>query len=71
MPIIENSKIQVDYVLQCINFIAKGRVRTLDPRRDVALREEQEIREAITGPFPMKRLRRNLRAPVLAEYETT
>lgn len=65
---------------------------TLDPRRDVALREKEEIRaarrktvwqagcqswyldangEAITWPFPMKRFRQDLRAPVLAEYETT
>jgi cation diffusion facilitator CzcD-associated flavoprotein CzcO len=92
MSIIENSEIQVGYVIQCIDLVAKGRVRTLEPRRDVALREKEAIRaalrktvwqagcqswyldangEAITWPFPMKRFRRDLRAPVLAEYETT
>jgi hypothetical protein len=92
MSIIENSEIQVGYVMQCIDLIAKGRVRTLTPRRDVALREKEAIRaalrktvwqagcqswyldangEAITWPFPMKRFREDLRAPVLADYETT
>jgi cation diffusion facilitator CzcD-associated flavoprotein CzcO len=44
MSIIENSEIQVGYILQCIQLIARGRVRTLNPRRDVAEREKAAIR---------------------------
>jgi len=90
MSIIENSEIQAGYVLQCIDLIAQGRVRLLNPRRDVAEHQKREIREAlkktvwqggcqswyldangeaISWPFPMKRFRDELRAPVLSEYE--
>ena len=47
MSIIENSEIQAGYVLQCIDLIAQGRVRLLNPRRDVAERQKREIREAL------------------------
>lgn len=47
MSIIANSEVQVGYVMQCIELIAQGRVRSLNPRRDVAERQKQEIRQAL------------------------
>jgi len=49
MSIIENSEVQVGYIIQCIDLIARGERRTLNPRREVAERQKQEIRRALKG----------------------
>ena len=47
MSIIENSEIQVAYILKCIRLIADGKVRTLNPRQDVAQAQKQALREGL------------------------
>ena len=47
MSIIENSEVQVGYVMKCIDLIARGAVRALNPRRDVVDRQKQALREAL------------------------
>jgi hypothetical protein len=47
--IIENSEVQVDYITQCIDLIARGELRALNPRREVAERQKQEICRALEG----------------------
>ncbi|MEI6669726.1 MAG: NAD(P)/FAD-dependent oxidoreductase [Acidobacteriota bacterium] len=90
MSIIENSEIQAGYIMKCIDLITRGRVRTLNPRREVAEREKEDIRkalkktvwqsgcqswyldengEAVSWPWSLRRFRRDLRGPVLSEYD--
>jgi cation diffusion facilitator CzcD-associated flavoprotein CzcO len=47
MSIIENSEIQVGYIMQCIDLIARGAARILDPRREVCERQQAEISAAL------------------------
>ncbi len=88
--IIENSEIQVRYILKCIDLIARGRVKSFNPRLDVTLAHKEALRErlgrtvwqggcqswyldangeAVSWPWTIQRLRRDLREPVLEEYE--
>ena len=43
MSIIENSEIQADYILQCIDLIRRGVLRTLAPKEAVARRLKDEM----------------------------
>jgi cation diffusion facilitator CzcD-associated flavoprotein CzcO len=47
--IIENSERQIGYVMKCLELIASGRVRSLDPKLDVALRLKEEMRRGMQG----------------------
>ena len=47
MSIIENSEIQVGYVMQCLELIARGAVRAFDPRREVCERQKRELAQAL------------------------
>jgi cation diffusion facilitator CzcD-associated flavoprotein CzcO len=44
MSIIENSEIQADYVLQCIELIRSGALKAMNPKESVALALKQEMR---------------------------
>jgi cation diffusion facilitator CzcD-associated flavoprotein CzcO len=91
MSIIQNSEVQADYVMQCIELLRRGVLRAMSPREDIsrALKEDmgREVRntvwaggcsswyldsegQPIAYPFPYSRFRRELAAPVLAEFET-
>jgi cation diffusion facilitator CzcD-associated flavoprotein CzcO len=92
MSIIENSEVQANYVLQCIELIGRGVLRSMNPREDVALALKEDMRrqirntvwaggcnswylddngEAVVYPFQYAHFRRELRAPLLADFETT
>ena len=47
MSIIENSEIQVDYVMQCIDLIRRGAVKTLNPKESVARALKEEMRKGL------------------------
>ena len=92
MSIIENSEVQANYVLQCIELIGRGVLHSMNPREDVALALKEDMRrqirntvwaggcnswylddngEAVVYPFQYAHFRRELRAPLLADFETT
>lgn len=91
MSIIENSEVQADYVMQCIDLLRRGALRWMSPREDIARSLKDDMRhelgntvwaggcnswyldaegQPIVYPFRYSRFRRELAAPVLAEYET-
>ena len=47
MSIIENSEIQADYVMQCIDLIRRGVVKTLNPKESVARELKEEMRKGL------------------------
>lgn len=47
--IIQNSEIQADYVMQCLQMIASGKVKSLNPKLDVALKLKDEMRKGMQG----------------------
>ncbi len=47
MSIIENSEIQAGYVMQCIDLIRRGVVKTLNPKESVARALKEEMREGL------------------------
>jgi len=47
MSIIENSEIQVGYVMQCIELIGRGAVKTLNPKETVARELKEEMRRRL------------------------
>ncbi|MFV0932755.1 flavin-containing monooxygenase [Pseudomonas jessenii] len=47
--IIENSELQAGYVLECLELIKSGKVKSMSPRMDVALRMKEEMRKGMKG----------------------
>jgi cation diffusion facilitator CzcD-associated flavoprotein CzcO len=47
--IIQNSEIQAGYVMQCLQLIASGKVKSLNPKLDVALKLKDEMRKGMQG----------------------
>ena len=47
MSIIENSEIQVDYILQCVDLIRRGAVKSMDPREDVSRALKEDMRRQV------------------------
>ena len=47
--IIENSELQIGYVMRCLELLQSGRVRSLDPKLEVAQRLKEEMRLGMQG----------------------
>lgn len=47
MSIIENSEIQVDYILQCVDLIRRGAVKSMAPREDIARALKEDMRRQV------------------------
>ncbi len=47
MSIIENSEIQVEYVMQCVDLLRRGVLRSMSPREDVSIALKEAMRLAV------------------------
>ncbi|MFM7786511.1 MAG: NAD(P)/FAD-dependent oxidoreductase, partial [Gammaproteobacteria bacterium] len=47
MSIIEDSEVQADYVMQCIELIRRGALKAMSPREEVALALKEDMRHQV------------------------